>query len=116
VTGQSCQRSGPVTDSLPAVPWRPELEWIYDLRLSAAELETLGAVNAYRRDRSPAQESIPHRERSLELFGDEKRIDRLVRSRLFAPGRLSLHLLDAYWAAPPIAWTVIGPGGDWVPG
>jgi hypothetical protein len=104
----------PLTESLPVVPWRPELEWIYDLRLTAAEHETLITVNAYRRDRNSAQEPIPHRERSLQLFGDEKRIDRLVRSRLFVPGRLSLELLDAYWAAPPIAWTVVGSSGDWV--
>ena len=104
----------PLTESLPVVPWRPELEWIYDLGLTAAEHETLVTVNSYRRDRHPAQEPIPHRERSLQLFGDEKRIDRLVRSRLFAPGRLSLELLDAYWAAPPIAWTAVGPGGHWV--
>ena len=31
---------------------------------------------------------VPHRERSLELFGDEKRLDRLIRGRLFEPGRL----------------------------
>lgn len=70
----------PLTDSIPGVPWRPELEWIYDLRITAAEHETMVTVNAYRRDRKPTQEPIPHRERSLQLFGDEKRIDRLVRS------------------------------------
>jgi Uncharacterized protein conserved in bacteria C-term(DUF2220) len=104
----------PLTESLPVIPWRPELEWIYDLRLTSAEHETLNTVNTYRRDRGPVQEPIPHRERSLQLFGDEKRLDRLVRGRLFAPGRLSLELLDAYWAAPPIAWTAVGPGGVWV--
>lgn len=31
-----------------------------------------------------------------------------------APGRLSLELLDAYWATPPIAWTAVGPSGAWV--
>lgn len=108
------RESESVTGSLPTVPWRPELEWAYDLRLNAAEHEILTTVNTYRRDRSLAEGSIPHRERSLELFGDEKRIDRLVRTRLFDDGRLTLALLDAYWAAPPIAWSVVGAGNDWV--
>ena len=101
------ERATPLT----SVPWRPELEWAYELRVSPAEHELLAIVNAYRRDRTDG-EPIPHRERSLLLFGDEKRIDRLVRSRLFEPQRLSLDLLDCYWAAPPIAVQAVGDGRD----
>jgi hypothetical protein len=93
------------------LPWRPELEWAYTLRLTSSERDVLAAVQGYRRDRSGDGTSIPHRERSLQLFGDEKRIDRLIRSRLFEEGRLSLDMLDTYWAAPPIAWTRTGGGG-----
>jgi hypothetical protein len=98
------------TSDLAKVAWRPELEWAYGLRLTPPEHETLTVLNAYRRDRDHDAEVIPHRERSLLLFGDEKRIDRLVRSRLFEHGRLSLDILDCYWAGPPIAWTPIGAG------
>lgn len=98
--------------ALPKVPWRPELEWAYELRLTPPEHEALTAIHTYRRDRDPDGDAIPHRERSLLLFGDEKRIDRLVRSRLFEPGRVSLDLLDCYWAAPPIAVQTIGDGDD----
>ena len=96
----------------PPTPWRPELEWAYELRLTPAEQEALVTVNAYRRDRRGDAAHIPHRERSLLLFGDEKRIDRLVRSRLFEAGRLTLDMLDCFWAAPPIAWTAVGEGDE----
>lgn len=97
-------------NTLAKVPWRPELEWAYELRLTPSEHETLTIINAYRRDRVADAETIPHRERSLLLFADEKRLDRISRGRLFEPGRLTLELLDAFWAAPPIAWSIIGDG------
>jgi hypothetical protein len=92
------------------IPWRPELEWAYELRLTPTEQEALTAVQGYLRDRTQPTEPIPHRERSLQLFRDEKRLDRLVRSRLFEPGRLTLQMLDVFWAGPPIAWTPTGGG------
>jgi hypothetical protein len=100
--------------SAPAVPWRPELEWAHQLRLTPSEQELLGTLNTYLRDRPAHAAAIPHRERALLLFGDEKRLDRLIRTRLFDPGRLSLPLLDAFWAPPPIAWCRVGERGDTV--
>jgi hypothetical protein len=97
--------------TVPHLPWRPELEWAYKLQLSATERDVLAAVQAYRRDREHNAEVIPHRERSLQLFGDEKRIDRLTSGRLFRPGNLSLNDLDCFWAAPPIAWKDTGGAG-----
>lgn len=97
--------------SLPHLSWRPELEWAYTLRLTPREHQVLSVVQAYRRDRAPEAVPIPHRERSLLLFGDEKRIDRIIRSRLFDPGHLILDLLDAYWAGPPIAYAETGGTG-----
>jgi hypothetical protein len=97
--------------TVPHLPWRPELEWAYKLRLSATERDVLAAVQAYRRDREPNADVIPHRERSLQLFGDEKRIDRLISGRLFRPDNLSLRDLDCFWAAPPIAWKDTGGVG-----
>lgn len=84
-------------------PWRPELEWAHELRLSGDEFEALSAIQAFLRDH-PTPARVAHRERSLELFGHEKRLDRLVRGRLFDNDRLSLELLGCWWAAPPIAW------------
>lgn len=88
------------------VVWRPELAWAHDLTLSPSELDVLSAVQAFVRDR-PAAPLVPHRERSLELFGDEKRLDRLIRGRLFEEGRLSLLLLACEWTPPPIPVTAL---------
>jgi len=101
----------PQATTLPRVSWRPELEWAYTLRLTPREHEILSVIQTYRRDRDRDTMPIPHRERSLLLFGDEKRLDRLLRSRLFLPGHLSLDLLDAYWAAPPLAFADTGGTG-----
>lgn len=100
-----------VASSVPRLPWRPELEWAYTLKLTPREHAVLSVVQAYRRDRDPDALPIPHRERSLLLFADEKRLDRLIRSRLFEADRLCLALLDAYWAGPPIAWADTGGNG-----
>jgi hypothetical protein len=51
------------------------------------------------------------RERSLEIFGDEKRLDALTASTLFAPGRLTLAALFAERIPPPLAYQRLGDGG-----
>ncbi len=47
---------------------------------------------------------VPKRERSLELFGDEKRLDALVKRSLFVRGHLSLDLLRCFEVPPPLVW------------
>ncbi len=91
-------------------PWRPELEWAHRLRLTSAEFDVLLAVQDHRKHRPPSSAVIPHRERSLQLFRDEKRLDRLARGRLFEPGRLSFELLDCWWAPPPLAYRRLDDG------
>lgn len=90
-------------------PWRPELAWAHDMRLTASEFEVLKAIQALVRDRPDAR-VVPHRERSLEVFRDEKRLDRLVRSRLFEDGRLTMAVLRAEWVPPPISLSPLGAG------
>jgi hypothetical protein len=85
-------------------PWRPELEWAHQLRLTPTEFDALLAVQDYRKHRPASPAVIPHRERSLQLFGDEKHLDRLARGRLFEPSRLDFGLLDCWWAPPPLAY------------
>ena len=43
---------------------------------------------------------VPARERSLEVFGDEKALDRLAGAALFGPGRLTLALLRCRRVVP----------------
>jgi hypothetical protein len=86
--------------------WRPELTWAYDARLTTQQTDDLQAVNRWLRDtssNSDARTPLPLRERSHEIFGDEKRLDALVSTALFAPSRLTLDQLATYRQAPPIA-------------
>lgn len=49
-------------------------------------------------------EPLPHRERSLEIFGHEKRLDELFTTPLFGEDKLTLKLLCAYVVHPPFVW------------
>jgi hypothetical protein len=90
--------------------WRSELSWAHDLALTAYEFETLRAVQDFLRNGSANHTRVPHRERSLQLFGGEKILDDLTKGRLFAPGRLTLDVLRCWWAPPPLAFERTGHG------
>jgi hypothetical protein len=65
------------------------------------ELERARQVNQYLLSREPDTVPIPHRERALAVFGDEKALDRAVRHGLFG-GRISLSDLDCFYCAEPL--------------
>lgn len=73
-------------------------------RPRADEIATLRAANDFLRDFDPSRTPSPLRERSLEVFGDEKRLDALGSQRLFAEGVLSLELLHCYPVHPPFIY------------
>jgi hypothetical protein len=77
--------------------------------LASAELVRLPSAALMDRSAQPARD-VPMRERSLEIFGDEKALDRLVTSVLFGPGRLSLTQLRAYRSRPPLPAMRVGEG------
>ena len=83
--------------------WLPALAFAADER-HPVRREDLQAINAFllsARDRSLSP--VPTRERSLQIFGNEKRLDELRKgeSKLFE-GRISLEDLDCYPVAPPL--------------
>lgn len=90
-------------------PWRPELSWAAGARLASGQLDALRAVNSWLRDNGDAGPDVAARERSLQIFGDEKALDRLSRTALFGPGRLSLTLLRCHAVHPPFVWRRVGP-------
>lgn len=51
---------------------------------------------------------MPHRERSLEVFGNEKRLDTLMRTRLFTKRLLTLDLLRCFQAPLPLTAQYVG--------
>lgn len=52
------------------------------------------------------------RYRSVEIFGDEKRLEGLCRTSLFGPGRLTWDLLACARRAPPLPAVSVGTGPD----
>ncbi|MBO3738127.1 Wadjet anti-phage system protein JetD domain-containing protein [Actinoplanes flavus] len=93
-----------------AVPWRPELSWAATARLTVGQVGVLQAVNAWFRDRGRDPDILPLRERSLEIFGYEKRLDALLGTSLFGPARLTLPLLRTFRSRPPLPVRRIGNG------
>jgi len=89
-------------------PWHARLSWIADLdRLTPAQERFLrgvheGLVQGW------FERPAPLRHRSLQLTGDEKGLERLLRTRLFAPGRLDLGMLGCAPEIPPLAWETTG--------
>jgi hypothetical protein len=47
---------------------------------------------------------VPAKERSVELFGKEKRLEMMKNSTLFLSGRLSFELLRCFSVPPPLVW------------
>jgi hypothetical protein len=82
------------------------------MAVSAAQAAALTAVADWLRKGGRDRPVVPSRERSLEIYRNEKRLDRnqLLSSKLFTTGVLSLPLMRAELVPLPLAATV------WVPG
>lgn len=97
-------RKGPAQPSpdYSQVPWVPELGFWTDLKPSA--LEVAKAVNDFLLRRRKNLLLAPIKERSLEIFGDEKRLDTLeTGGRLFS-GRLPLSAIGAFKVPLPLPY------------
>jgi hypothetical protein len=95
--------------SLPPVVWHPALSWVPQARPTRSQAEALRLVNRWlHHNRDDLV--VPSRERSLEIFGDEKAIDRMVGTGLFSPNRLSLEILRCRRIAPRFHYESCGPG------
>jgi hypothetical protein len=82
--------------------WEPKRMAAFAHKLkSIAELERAARVNTYLLHRSADVVSIPHRERALRIFGDEKALDNNTRKGLFN-GRIILADLDCFYCPEPL--------------
>lgn len=92
-------------------PWHPDLQWVAKLRsANSQQLEFLKRVHeGFVQGMFLEPASLRHR--SLQLTGDEKRLEQLLKSALFAPGRLSTELLGCLPDITPLAWERVGRGG-----
>lgn len=85
------------------IPWPPELAFVSRLD-RVPLLDDLLAIQRFLGRGGRERSLVPHRERSLQIFGDEKRLDELRRTSLFRTGKLSLELLRCHDVAPPLVW------------
>jgi hypothetical protein len=84
-------------------PWTPELSFLREIR-TQIPFDDLRRLNAFLLTKSASQPAVPIKERSLQIFGDEKRLDTLLGGALFRDGRLRLEQLDCYLVTEPLGW------------
>jgi hypothetical protein len=89
--------------------WPAALEAAGRIASREDEISLLETVAAFLRDGGASRPTVPMRERSLDLFGDEKRLDRLATTRLFTSRALTLDLLRCHSVPIPFV-------SQWVPG
>jgi len=84
------------------ISWLPELGFWTDLTTS--ELVTAKAINEWLVCRRGKFLRVPLRERSLEIFGDEKYLDSRVRQNALFSGRLPLASIGAFLVPHPLPY------------
>lgn len=104
LTGEAARQDRP---DAARYPWPPRLRWAAGLQpgLSREDMAVLEAIARFLSSGGERRPVVPVQERSLALFGDEKRLDALRGGRLFASGRLTLDLLRCAPAPPPFVCT-----------
>ncbi|HEV7402508.1 MAG TPA: Wadjet anti-phage system protein JetD domain-containing protein [Chthoniobacteraceae bacterium] len=85
-----------------SVDWAPELAFLRDGGVLVAP-EDLLRLNEFFRSGGAATE-LNLKERSLQIFGDEKRLDALRATTLLREDRLSLAALRCHLVAEPLGW------------
>lgn len=99
----------PVELDLLSVPWAPELGFVPSLGRIDRPSDLL-ALQRFFTTGGRTRPVVPMRERSVQLFGDEKRLERLVHTPLFGEGRLDLASLRCFAMAPPLVYQDGPPG------
>ncbi len=87
-------------------PWAPELRFACDLS-DRRQIDCLLRVQDFLSSGGRTRPMVPAKERSVELFGEEKRLDRLKNGPLFGSGRMSLDLLRCYTVLPPLVFQAL---------
>lgn len=82
--------------------WAQELTFLADLPLEVNNDWLI--LDRWLKNGGRSADIIPVRERSLEIFNDEKRLDSFLRRKPFATGLVSLATFNCYYVAAPIAW------------
>ena len=83
-------------------PWHPRLVHLAQLA-RVARPEEIKRLNAWLQQMPADEPLVPVKERSWEIFGDEKRLEAMAKTALFQPDRLNWEALRCYVVAhiPP---------------
>lgn len=92
-----------------AIPWVPELGFWPELKATA--LESAKAINEFLLRRRGTFRQVPIKERSLEIFGDEKRLDAMRTGDTLFAGRLSLSAIGAFQVPLPLPYRLADAPG-----
>lgn len=96
------QRRAVVSSMQRETAWEPKHMAAFAHKLKTIpELERAIKVNTYLLQRPADVVTIPHRERALRIFGDEKALDTNTRKGLFK-GRITLADLDCFYCPEPL--------------
>lgn len=85
------------------IHWEPEVAFLTTERVQVAP-EDLLAINHFFQQGGRERPLVPIKERSLTIFGNEKRLDQLLVTSLFDQNRLTLGHLRAYYVPEPLGW------------
>lgn len=92
------------------VPWVPELGFWTDLR--SDRLVDAMAINDFLLKRRGLFIRVPIKERSLEIFGDEKKLDALEKDGALFSGRLNLETIGAFRISAPLPYRLAKAPGQ----
>lgn len=101
-------RPAPSKD-LRGVTWAPELGFWPELR--PGQLETLAPINEFLLRRRSSLLVVPIKERSLEIYGDEKRLDGMCSGDSLFGGRLQLSTLGCFRVPQPLPYRLADAPG-----
>jgi hypothetical protein len=96
------ERAAVPQEDFSRVPWVPELGFWTDLK--PAQLPAAQAINEFLLRQRGRIVRAPVKERSLEIFGDEKRLDAMRSGNTLFSGRLSLEKLGAFVVPLPLPY------------
>lgn len=94
------------TFDLTKVEWARPLDFLRSNRISIIPEDLLKLNEFFLTSRSSIANKpvIPIKERSLQIFGDEKRLDALLTTSLFRADRLTLAMLRCEQIGEPLGW------------
>ena len=85
------------------IEWEPELRFLHEARQCLA-LEDFLALNRFLAGGGRDRPVVPIKERSLEVLGDEKRLDALLATAPFRGGLIAPAVLRCAAVAEPLGW------------